>query len=120
MADHQYSLAAPVADMRCYDMPGAPGLAHVDPFDGEAQRLQLGAHHDANRVDTLDIQRPAILHHQPLKQRLAMRGVGAGERRHPRFGAGRFGERWGGDTASQSRSEQKSDMHHAGVARRPP
>ncbi len=90
------------------DMAGAAGLAHVDPSDLEAERLELGAHHLANRSHAREVQRAAVHVHQPLEQgnvavRLAVDGGG-----HRPLLAGEA--RLGGDGESEQ-SEEGEDSH---------
>ena len=68
MADQEHPLAPAAALVGGDDMAGAAGLGHRDPSHLEAERLELGAHHPADRLDSGEVQRAAVLVHQPLEQ----------------------------------------------------
>ena len=68
MADEQHPLAAAAAFVAGDDVAGAVDFRHRHPADVEAERLQLGAHHPADRLDAGEVPRAAILVHQPLEQ----------------------------------------------------
>ena len=68
MADQQQALALPAAAVGGDDMAGAAGLAHVDPAHLEAERLELGPHHLADRGDAREVERAAVLIDRPLEQ----------------------------------------------------
>ena len=89
--------------------PARPVALHVDPLDREAQRLELGAEHLADRLDAREVQRAAVLvdpfsrasrRCAPARHRRCaiMRLLGAAER----GGGGR------GDRAERKRGERRS------------
>ncbi len=68
MADEKHPLAAAAALVDGDDVAGPARLRHRHPADREAERLELGPNHLAHRLDSGEVQRAAILVHQPLEQ----------------------------------------------------
>ena len=108
MADQEDVAAAP--PMGGDEMAGAPGLGHLDPAHGEAERLQLLAHHPADGAHALEVQRAAVPVHQPFEQgdraaALAIDGLGhaALDRREAGRSRGRESEQ----------GEEQQDAHGA-------
>jgi hypothetical protein len=71
----------------CRDqMPSAAGFGHIDPVHRKAQRLKFGADNVAGGAHAGEIQRPAILVHQPFEQRFAARCIAFDKVGHASFG----------------------------------
>ena len=61
VTDEEEPLGAPPSFVTRNDVARAARRLHVDPFDLEAQRLQLGAEHLADLRHALDVERTAVL-----------------------------------------------------------
>ena len=114
VADHQHALAAPVAAVGGDQVAGAPGGAHVDPFDLEAQRFQLGADHVADRLDPGQVERAGILVDQAFQQRDGVRLVGLDRIAQALVAGGRGGRQGGG----HAQGEQQAAGQRAGSGHR--
>ena len=66
MSDQQH--IAPGPRVGGDQMTGPPGLGHIDPAYGKAQRHQLGLNHLPDGAHTGQVQCAAVLVHQPFQQ----------------------------------------------------
>lgn len=116
VADHQDPLAASVTRVGGDQVAGASGSAHVDPLHVEAQRLQLRAHHSADRGDPGNVERARVLVDQLLQQGDRMWLVGVDGGTHPLLARGRRGAKagCGGQDQQQAMCKDAGTDHRAG------